>query len=126
MSWNAVRQIVEERMKAAWPHPDVPVVFEEQKHHLTCETWVRCTIRFEESENAAMGQLVRENGLVIVQIFAPKGKGTGRVLALADDARKVFQNSTFGKLTFYAGSLVQVGQRDLYLQNNVQIPFFYQ
>lgn len=126
MSWNAVRQIVEERMKAAWPHADVPVVFEEQKHHLLCETWVRCTVRFEESENAAMGRRVREHGLVIVQVFAPKGRGTGRILTLAESARDIFQNQTFGQLTFYAGSLVQVGPRDQYIQNNVQIPFFYQ
>lgn len=123
MSWDAIRQIVEQRFETLWK--DTPFVFEEQKRKDDHDTFARCVIRFQESENAALGKVVRENGRVYVQVFHPKGKGTGPGLRLAEKARDIFQNETIGKLTFYAGSIEKIKNENR-LQYNVSIPFFYQ
>ncbi len=126
MSWDAIRRIVEERVTDEWTDASVPFVFEEQKHEHDWNTWMRVTVRFDESENAALGKLIRYPGRVIVQVFAPKGKGTGASLRISEAVAALFQNQTFGHLTFYAGSIIQAGQREQYIQHNVYIPFFYQ
>lgn len=126
MTWVPIHKLIEETFTDAWsgttPIAYGNVPFKRPPHG----PYVRITVLFMESENAALGKAVRDNGFAVIQIFTPKKEGERNNLVLADQANVVFQNKTFGKLTFYAGSVNQVGETEGYLQSNVSIPFFYQ
>ncbi|MGE4486369.1 MAG: phage tail terminator-like protein [Synergistaceae bacterium] len=126
MSWAAIHKQIEEEFTSQWAgatpiaYGDTP--FRRPQHG----PFVRITVLFMESENAALGQVVRDNGYAVIQVFTPKKEGERNNLTLADQAKAVFQNKTFGKLTFYAASVNQVGETEGFLQSNVSIPFYYQ
>lgn len=124
--WNTIHSLVETTFTTAWAEA-TPVAYGNAPFDKPENgAFVRVTVLFSESENAALGGAVRDNGVVVVQVFTPKNEGERNNLALAQQAREVFQNKTFDKLSFYAGSVTQVGLTQGYLQSNVSIPFYYQ
>lgn len=126
MTWATIHKQIEEEFTSAWA-AQTPIAYGDVPFKRpTNGPFVRITVLLMESENAALGKAVRDNGFAVIQIFTPKMEGERNNLALADVAKVVFQNKTFGKLTFYAASVNQAGETEGFLQSNVSIPFYYQ
>lgn len=110
----------------AWPNRDFKPPSDQKTH------WVRMSIFEADSRQHEIGcptPQFREEGLVIFQVFAPRNKGDGQALTLADSIGNIFRKQkviyTNGRAIFRAPQRRQVGPTsdgDWY-QVNVSIPY---
>ena len=128
MSFNAVRQAIEQRMVSNWAGP-ATVAYENTRFDQPAGSqWLRLTVREGESETAglkgsAIG--VRRNGLIIVQVFTPAGDGTKSAREAADSVAAIFEHQRFSGITTYNASISVVGMtKDSWHQINVTIPYW--
>ena len=129
MSYLQEKLDIEGFFRSNWP--DTPIVFENGES-LEDETWVRLTIVNGLARQVSMGDdpAFRYNGVVYVQIYADKGIGTARPLALADKADNLFKNLVLGNLRFKVPQVrrepikQQVNLRPSWLQINVSTEFY--
>lgn len=91
--------------------------------------WARISVMFAQSHQASIGDPALEKypGLVSVQIFTAKGRGSARGLVLADSAAGILRRKalTLSGVTIYFGVpyLETVGERTDYQQTNLVAPF---
>lgn len=89
--------------------------------------WVRFTLRSADANQADMAPdpRFRHDGAVIVQVFVPKGAGSGRALELGDRAAALFRATTIGPAVFRAPRIDEIGDDGRgWWQVNVIAPYF--
>lgn len=74
----------------------------------TLGAWARVTVEPTTSEQATFGQApyrkFERRGNVFVQLFAPMGEGSAKILALVEDVREVFEGMRISELNLYAAT----------------------
>ena len=70
------------------------------------EPWVRLNIQNDLSANAVIGnKRVRNNGAVIITVFARENKGTQTARTVVDNCVDIFNNTTVQGISFSATSV---------------------
>jgi len=112
MNYSDVRYNLEKRFNDNWTDTDVIVWENSDSVVPTTDYWVRLTILPTSGENAELGSRVKKTGLVILQIYGPKGLGTGKLFELADSYNTLMQNYRFPGLDLftYAASPEVIGE----------------
>lgn len=119
----------------AWQaHNDYPLLFDDSASEeipKTSTPWARMTIRHESGEqdtlsNPLGNKLFSRRGVLIVQLFTPRGKG----LQSADTLAKVFMDAYEGKSTsggvwFRNARYREIGPDGNWYQTNVTLDFEY-
>lgn len=91
--------------------------------------WISFKVIPGDGEQASLGsgKLERQFGLVVVQVFTPKNKGTRRALVLADIIGDIFRYRTESdsdvKVIFRAPQMADVGERADQYQTNVKVEY---
>lgn len=74
----------------------------------TLGAWARLTVEPTTSEQATFGQApyrkFERRGAVFVQLFAPLGEGSGKILQLVEDVREVFEGMRISEINLFAAS----------------------
>lgn len=133
MTINEIRQAFEEKFKNEWTSTTI-VGWENSTITIpTDDYWVRFTVLPIRGSNAELGHKVRTSGLVILQIFGPKGVGTGKLFDLIDDFNTIMENYRFPGLDLftYASTPEIIGESPSgskgssigFYQVNAKIPF---
>jgi len=141
MLFADIRSNFEQRFNTNWTSTTV-IAWENSDLVVPSDYWVRFTVLPFETENAALGTRTNKKGLIILQVYGPKGKGTGKLYELADDFNTLMENYRFPGLDLftYAGALEVIGEspttsfnpggsgqfRELtagFFQINIKIPF---
>lgn len=88
--------------------------------------WVRLTIREGESRQIELRDttpLRRSSGVIIVQIFVPRGTGTDASADYADLLPAIFERKQFGGITTRTQRTTIVGDTEHWWQRNVSFPY---
>lgn len=133
---TALRDAILTRFKAQWDtlEPAVPVAYDGFAFTPPADgtEWVRVTVMPGQAQQASLSGPTRRwrtPGVVTVQVFVPKDKGTDRVLDLIGDIRTALQGVTLntsspeGSVALRATSDRRVGPRGNYYQRNAETPF---
>lgn len=127
MSFNAIRQAVEDQFIAIWtgtpldqvnyggnlnftPTPNVP--------------WIRLQVVSQVTNNAEIGtNFVRNEGLINAGIFVPVDSGESLAFDLADQVAQVYQNQDFNGIYCLATNMIRLGVTDNWYQINANTPY---
>lgn len=89
--------------------------------------WVRLSVLFGTSDKKSIGSLganvSRHPGVVMVQIFAPIGKGDKDSFDLVDKVKAAFVPGTYSNVTYRTGSVVNLPREGSWFRTNFNIPF---
>lgn len=124
------RAAIENRFSVAWAATTLVkyenVEFQEPQN----TSWVALTIINAGGVplSLSVGETERHEGIIIVQIFTPKDKGTQTGRALADTVSAIFRMVKFssgdsGTIICKVPSIATVGVREGWHQINMRIPF---
>ena len=101
MTKNEIRQVIEEKFSAEWSSTTI-VGWENSTIEVpTNDYWVRLTVLPIRGSNAALGQRTRTSGFIVLQVFGPKGVGTGKLFELIDDFNDIMENYRFPGLDLF-------------------------
>lgn len=118
---KAIRQQLHDhysRTPVAWPNAS----FEPPGR----DPWIRLTILGGDGRQVATaGQRIRRTGVVVVQVFVPRGSGDGKAWSIAEEVAAIFEASTISGIRFGAAGTEEVGTQDSWFQINVRVPFDY-
>lgn len=93
---NTVRSTIEGRLKTELDSsPVIPIVFHNMPYTPTpASDWVQCLVNFGSSSYLSMGGTSgsdnRINGVVLINIFTPKGEGPGDNLTIGKRIRDLY------------------------------------
>jgi hypothetical protein len=130
MSFDALRETLEQRMADNWSDSDVAyenIAFSPPSPSSSAK-WVRFTVINGESRTSEGGitsgnYKTRDTGLVSLQIFVPQNSGTKKSRQLIDSFNSIFEHKRFSGVVTYSASIVPVGVLDGWHQTNLTIPF---
>lgn len=121
VQWKAKRGYTDTEMDqhVAWPN----VAFEPPDH----APWVRITVRQSGADQASIGDnpLHRHDGMVVIEVFVPRGTGEDTLDTYCDDAADIFRDHTGQQgLRFRSPYAVPVGNVEGgWYKKDVLIPF---
>jgi hypothetical protein len=123
-------RLLERRMKDYWT--DTVVAYENAGEFKAPERnpFCRFFVRETGSRQTGMGvtKLVRNDGLLEVQVFTPRNRGTRQARALADKIAALFDLQKFGdRLQCRVASVTILPQRmgESFQQINVSVPYYH-
>ena len=90
------------------------------------EPWLRLNILQGTSFNVgkhSTGFCIRDNGVIAIQVFTPKGTGNKKGLEYSDAVRSIFENQDFDGVSCRAASINTVGADNNWFQHSVSINF---
>lgn len=128
----ATAQLIETKFQTDWTaaNPSVPIRFKNVPwKQPTSGEWVALTIIPGDGRQDSLGsgKLERQLGIIVVQVFTPKGGGSRRSLTLADSVASVFRYQTLSDanvaVVLRTPMLTNVGERSDAYQDNVRVPF---
>jgi hypothetical protein len=139
MDFRAATDVILNRFKAQWGvlhASDCPSVWPNMEFTpatgfvpATHVGWVRATVLGGEAQQATLGDVggrrFRVTGVVVVQVFAPTGRGPIAALDLADDVAAVFEGVTTGGVVLGASTISPAGRDGEFFQVNVRTPFYF-
>lgn len=131
MSLETERQAIEGRFQTAWAasaYAALKVGYDGHKFEFVKDTTsVRLTIRDGEAQQISFGNpgtnLVRNVGVILIQIATPGGDGTATVRPIEDFVMTVFRNQTFGGVRCRIPYLIGRDEQPPFLVSTVVIPF---
>lgn len=131
MSFDAERKIIEGQFNSGW-QSSAPVKYENVEFSEPVnQPWAALFINPGEGFQASLNPnpTHRIPGVIVVQIFTPKDKGTAQAKKLADKAagifrRQVFTDPTAGKIVCKTPTLRPAGEVQGWYQLNVIIPYY--
>lgn len=88
--------------------------------------WARINVINTASNNVAVGggaAWVRRNGLLVVDVFTPKGSGVNNNLALCDSFAALLENTEFGNVKTFEANTAKI-EDDPWLGYQVTINFY--
>lgn len=111
MGWGAEVQLIQDHFTSKWP-VGVPYAFDNTAFaQPTTGPWVELTISAGESSAATVGSggLIRNTGIINVQVFTDVLTGSVEAYNIADTATDIFRNQTFSGINCLATTLERVG-----------------
>lgn len=116
--WGATTEI-------AWPNVD----FNPADEVSDGDSWIRISIQrgpgtATQADIGSTAHRYRHRGTLVCQIFAPQGKGTGPVMALADQFAASFRSVTDTGVTYLTPSVGTVGSDGPWHQVNVTVDYY--
>lgn len=126
-------QAVLSRWVTSWG-ATTPYVFEEEELPSGVtrgqSDWVRVVVVDRPSAQESLGaqgeRKYRRRAWVVMQVFTPSNHGVARGVALANQARDVYEGLSLGGLDFVDGQINRIGNVPPEYQVNVVVPFDYQ
>ena len=112
MNYAQIRQIIEQRVHDNWTDTSL-IAWENSEVEVPAnDYWVRLTILPTSGDNSELGTRTKKSGLIILQIYGPKGVGTGKLYELADSFNSLMENYRFPgfDLFTYASSPEVIGE----------------
>jgi hypothetical protein len=88
--------------------------------------WIRLSVIPTASTNVATGggqTWVRRNGLIVVDVFTPKGTGIADNVTICDDITELFENTEFGNVKTFEASTAKI-EDEPWLGYQVTINFY--
>jgi|SRR5690554_1582896 len=128
MTFEDIRKTVEVRMAAWATAKTISVAYDNVKPSFdtaALDKWVRCTIIDGDSFTAGIGSdpCVRRVGLVSMQIFTRRDKGSLAAREIATSLASHWEYYQSGGFSTQAARLINVGPDDNYYQLNLQVGF---
>jgi hypothetical protein len=116
------------RFVAGWT--TTPVAYENVSFDPPSKSpWVRFTLTPLQGETAGSSPngtstLVRDSGLVSIQLFIPAGDGSKAAMGYVDDLIAIFEHSRFNGIMVYSASVTVIGADSQgWHQTNITIPY---
>lgn len=107
--------------------PSVPIAYDnvdfDPATSAANDPFVKLTILPASQALAGMAGRYRCTGIVIVQVFTPRGEGTGEAYAIVSDIVEIFRGVRADGVLYRDPRFFRVGESDRYFQVNVQIPY---
>lgn len=130
MSLVSERAALEDRFKTAWDsaHASMKVGYDGHTFEFVKGTTsVRLRIADGDAQQISMGDpgnnLVRNIGVLFVQIATPGGVGTATVRPLEDEVMTLYRNQTFGGVRCRIPYLMDRVEEPPFLISTIAIPF---
>lgn len=92
----------------------------------TNENWIRLSVIPTASTNVATGggqTWVRRNGLIVVDVFTPKGSGLTANQLICDEITALFENTEFGNVKTFEANTAKI-EDEPWLGYQVNINFY--
>ncbi|MEO1943429.1 MAG: phage tail terminator-like protein [Candidatus Thioglobus sp.] len=122
-SFAAERASIEGRLSSNWTTTAIAydnVDFDA----VTGVEWIRLTILPAETNYRALEAKKRFNGIISIQIFSPRNKGTATIRTYADTLSGIFVDQKFDDVVCRSASITSVAQLSEWHQINLNIPFW--
>jgi hypothetical protein len=130
MSLETERAALEGRFKTAWDstHPTMKVGYDGHTFEFVRNTTsIRLKIADGEAQQISFGDpgnnLVRNVGILLVQIATPGGAGTAGIRALEDEVMDLYRNQTFGGVRCRIPYPMGRDEEPPFLVSTICIPF---
>lgn len=130
MSFAATASTIRQRFASEFAivRPSVPVAYPNRQFTPPDNAeWVRLSIVEGASALAALGgaggNLYRDSGVVVAQIFVPAAAGDGLAYGIADEIAAIFRATVVSGVRFRTPSTAPVGPDGPWYQRNVSVPF---
>ena len=128
---NTVRSTIESRLATELASsPSIPVVFNNVSYSPTPNSsWVQCLVNFGASEYLSLGgtsnSYNRITGVIVTNIFTPKGTGAGANFTIAKRIRDLYNRIIVSGVYFDApiGPEVVSASPEGYFQTQVRVTF---
>ena len=128
---NTVRSTIESRLATELASsPPIPVVFNNVSYSPTPDTsWVQCLLNFGAGEYLSLGgasnSYNRITGVIVTNIFTPKGTGAGANFTIAKRIRGLYNRIIASGVYFDApiGPEVVSASPEGYFQTQVRVTF---
>jgi hypothetical protein len=128
---NTVRSTIESRLATELASsPPIPVVFNNVSYSPTPDTsWVQCLLNFGAGEYLSLGgtsnSYNRITGVIVTNIFTPKGTGAGANFTIAKRIRDLYNRIIVSGVYFDApiGPEVVSASPEGYFQTQVRVTF---
>jgi hypothetical protein len=129
---NAVRAIVEGRLATELAQvPSIPVVFHNMPNNPTARSsWVQCLVQFGRNEYLSQGLTAQGStkviGVLLCNIFTPKGVGPGANYAIGKRIRDLYNRAIVSGVFFDAAdgpAVVDSPQPEPFFQTRVSVTF---
>ena len=128
MTVNDIRATIEQRIAAEMANaPPYPVHWGNAPFNPPNNSpWLDVALRFGDDAYATMTSFNRQNGVLVVNIYAPIGAGAAVAFDIAARIKALFSRVNTGGIIFQAGngpSQVLPASPEAYYQTQVIIPF---
>lgn len=128
MTINTIRATIEQRIAAEMAlAPPYPVHYGNTPFNPPNNSpWLDVAIRFGDDAYATVSNFNRQNGVLVINIYAPIGTGAAIAFTIAERVKALFSRINTGGIIFQAGngpSQVMPAAPDAYYQTQVIIPF---
>jgi len=129
---NTVRATIESRLEDELKDtPPIPVVFQNSSYTPTANSsWCQCLISFGDSTYQSLGGATSStnniSGIVSVNIFTPKGKGSGANFKVAKRIRDLYNRIIVSGVSFDAPigpQVLEVSNPEGYFQTQIRVNF---
>ena len=124
MSLSQIQRDIETHFSNNWI--ETPIAYQNIAYNEQSE-FIRLTILSGKRYQASLGGTVnvyRIPGIVIIQIFCPKDRGTKRVLVISDLIIAFLQSKVIGTVNFKTPYISFQNVVDSFYQVNVTCPFY--
>ena len=129
---NTVRATIESRLETELQDtPPIPVVFQNSAYKPTPNSsWCQCLLSFGDSTyqslGGATGSTNNISGVVSINIFTPKGKGSGSNLKIAKRVRDLYNRIIVSGVSFdspIGPQVLEVSNPEGYFQTQIRVTF---
>jgi hypothetical protein len=122
-SFGAERTSIEGRLSSNWT--TTRIAYDNVDFNAVTGTeWIRLTILPAETNYRVLEAKKRFNGVISIQIFSPRNKGTATIRAYADTLSGIFEDQKFDDVVCRSASITGVSQLSEWHQINLNIPFW--
>ena len=107
-NWDEINNALSTRLNDNWV--TTPIAWDNVPYDPTPnQEWVRAAMIPTVTENAALADATRRQGIYAIQIFTPLNRGSGRAYELADMLSAIFSNQQFSNVVCYAAETTRIG-----------------
>ncbi len=129
---NTVRATIESRLEDELKDtPPTPVVFQNSSYKPTPNSsWCQCLVSFGDSTYQSLGGATSSinniSGIVSINIFTPKGKGSGSNFKIAKRIRDLYNRIIVSGVSFdspIGPQVLEVSNPEGYFQTQIRVSF---
>ena len=129
---NTVRATIESRLEDELRNtPPTPVVFQNSSYKPTPNSsWCQCLVSFGDSTYQSLGGATSSinniSGIVSINIFTPKGKGSGSNFKIAKRIRDLYNRIIVSGVSFdspIGPQVLEVSNPEGYFQTQIRVSF---
>ena len=124
MSFESIRSAIADRLGDNWT--TTPIAWENRDFTPpTSGGWIELTVLGNTGQTLGIGSavMVRDSGLIAINIYTPEGSGTATGRGYADTLDALFEHERFSGITTYTATLTTRGVVEGWHQLNLTIPY---